>query len=79
MTLKTPHIFFIALVFTALVAGCDKQENKPESQQETVKQEAMPEATETTCTVENKNKYGPEFADKCFLRGKFKPNSGRRW
>jgi entry exclusion lipoprotein TrbK len=74
MKSKTPHILFVALFVTALVTGCDKQENTQES-----KQEAMPDANDNTCTLDNQKKYGSEFADKCFLRGKFKPNSGRRW
>ena len=79
MTFKTPHILFVALSLAALVTGCDQPENQPQGKQETTQEEAMPEATDTTCTLENKDKYGPTFADKCFLRGKFKPNSGRRW
>jgi entry exclusion lipoprotein TrbK len=70
MMLTTLRIFFSILMSVTLVTGCGKQESQVEP---------MPEATDMTCTAENKNKYGQAFSDQCFLRGKFKPNSGRQW
>jgi entry exclusion lipoprotein TrbK len=72
MILKSLYII-IFVVFT-VITGCDKQENQQES-----KVEITPDATKETCTLENQNKFGPEFAGKCFRSGTYTKSPGLKW
>ncbi len=84
MKLKLLTIVFLLVAIT----GCGKQESKqpvvPETSKKEVvpeasKKEVIPEASSASCTNENKNKYGPDFAEKCMRLGTYTKSTGRQW
>ena len=79
MKVKSLRILTIALLFVAVGTGCGKQESKQKVILEASKQEVIPEATNTTCTLENQKKFGTDFAGKCMRLGTYTKSTGRQW